>query len=172
MIANQTRNEQRKAITGKGREEMKARKAALRLLVSAMLVVGLLPVAALAADGEQAGDVEVPAQAQVEESAQDQAQTSADDQAQAANDQVAAPGEKAEATEPTTDQVNPAVVAAPEAADEPTTVANGTYETYKLYWYALVPDYALDSPAPEDEKWFGMGVGEISAVKAPKDYKV
>lgn len=151
---------------------MKARKAALRLLVSAMLVVGLLPVAALAADGEQAGDVEVPAQAQVEESAQDQAQTSADDQAQAANDQVAAPGEKAEATEPTTDQVNPAVVAAPEAADEPTTVANGTYETYKLYWYALVPDYALDSPAPEDEKWFGMGVGEISAVKAPKDYKV
>ena len=51
-----------------------------------MLVVGLLPVAALAADGEQAGDVEVPAQAQVEESAQDQAQTSADDQAQAAND--------------------------------------------------------------------------------------
>lgn len=50
---------------------MKARKAALRLLVSAMLVVGLLPVAALAADGEQAGDVEVPAQAQVEESAQD-----------------------------------------------------------------------------------------------------
>lgn len=103
MIANQTRNEQRKAITGKGREEMKARKAALRLLVSAMLVVGLLPVAALAADGEQAGDVEVPAQAQVEESAQDQAQTSADDQAQAANDQVAAPGEKAEATEPTTD---------------------------------------------------------------------
>ena len=52
MIANQTRNEQRKAITGKGRGEMKARKAALRLLVSAMLVVGLLPVAALAADGE------------------------------------------------------------------------------------------------------------------------
>lgn len=36
---------------------MKARKAALRLLVSAMLVVGLLPVAALAADGEQTGDV-------------------------------------------------------------------------------------------------------------------
>ena len=52
------------------------------------------------------------------------------------------------------------------------TVANGTYETYKLYWYALVPDYALDSPAPEDEKWFGMGIGEISAVKAPEDYKV
>ena len=152
---------------------MKAKKAALRLLVSAMLVVGLLPVAALAADGEQAGDVKVPAQAQVEKSAQDQAQASADDQAQAtADDQAAAPAEKAEATEPATDQVNSAVVAAPEAADEPTTVANGTYETYKLYWYALVPDYALDSPAPEDEKWFGMGVGEISAVKAPKDYKV
>lgn len=57
MIANQTINEQRKAMTGKGREEMKARKAALRLLVSAMLVVGLLPVAALAADGGQTGDV-------------------------------------------------------------------------------------------------------------------
>lgn len=152
---------------------MKARKAALRLLVSAMLVVGLLPVAALAADGEQASDVEVPAQAQVEESAQDQRQASADNQAQAtADDQAATPAEKAEATDSITDQVNPAVVAAPEAADEPTTVANGTYETYKLYWYALVPDYALDSPAPEDEKWFGMGVGEISAVKAPKDYKV
>lgn len=50
---------------------MKARNTALRLLVSAMLVVGLLPVAALAADGDQAGDVKVPAQAQVEESAQD-----------------------------------------------------------------------------------------------------
>lgn len=96
-----------------------------------MLVVGLLPVAALAADGDQAGDVKVPAQAQVEESAQDQAQASADDQAQAsADDEAAAPAEKAEATEPATDQVNSAVVAAPEAADEPTTVANGTYETY------------------------------------------
>lgn len=71
MIANQTINKQRKAITGKGRGEMKARNTALRLLVSAMLVVGLLPVAALAADGDQAGDVKVPAQAQVEESAQD-----------------------------------------------------------------------------------------------------
>ena len=60
-----------------------------------MLVVGLLPVAALAADGEQAGDVKVPAQAQVEESAQDQAQASADDQVQAADDQAAAPAEKA-----------------------------------------------------------------------------
>ena len=50
---------------------MKARKSALRLLVSAMLVVGLLPVAALAADDEQAGGVEAPAQVQVEGSAQD-----------------------------------------------------------------------------------------------------
>ena len=151
---------------------MKAKTAALRLLVSAMLVVGLLPVAALAADGEQTGDVKAAEQVQVESSAQNQTQVSVDDQAQAADDQAAAPAEKAEATEPTTDEVNPAVVAAPEAADEPTTVANGAYKTYKLYWYALVPDYALDSPAPEDEKWFGMGVGEISAVKAPEDYKV
>ena len=58
-------------MTGKGRGEMKARKSALRLLVSAMLVVGLLPVAALAADDEQAGGVEAPAQVQVEGSAQD-----------------------------------------------------------------------------------------------------
>lgn len=65
---------------------MKARKAALRLLVSAMLVVGLLPVAALAADGEQAGGVEAPAQVQGESSAQDQTQASAGDQAQAADD--------------------------------------------------------------------------------------
>lgn len=79
MIANQTINEQRKAMTGKGREELKARKAALRLLVSAMLVVGSLPVAALAADGEQAGEVKVPAQAQVEDSAQGQTKASADD---------------------------------------------------------------------------------------------
>lgn len=81
------RNEQRKAITGKGRGEMKARKAALRLLISAMLVVGLLPVAALAADGEQVGDVKVPAQAQVEGSAQDQAQAGVGDQTQVADDQ-------------------------------------------------------------------------------------
>lgn len=85
MIANQTINEQRKAMTGKGREELKARKAALRLLVSAMLVVGSLPVAALAADGEQAGEVKVPAQAQVEDSAQGQTKASADDQAQTAD---------------------------------------------------------------------------------------
>lgn len=150
---------------------MKARKAALRLLVSAMLVVGLLPVAALAADGEQTGDVKASEQVQVESPVQDQTKASADDQAQAADDQAAAPAEKAEATS-TTDQANPGVVAATDEADEPMTVANGTYESYKLYWYALVPDYALDSPAPEDDKWFGMGVGEISAVKAPEDYKV
>ena len=58
---------------------MKARKAALRLLVSAMLVVGLLPVAALAADGEQTGDVKSAGQAQVESSAQNQTQVSVDD---------------------------------------------------------------------------------------------
>ena len=105
-------------MTGKGRGEMKARKSALRLLVSAMLVVGLLPVAALAADDEQAGGVEAPAQVQVEGSAQNQTQASAGDRAQPADDQAAAPAEKAEATEPTTDEVNPAVVAAPEAADD------------------------------------------------------
>mgnify|MGYP007055250368 CR=1 FL=1 len=135
-----------------------------------MLVVGLLPVAALAADGEQTGDVKAAEQAQVESSAQDQAKVSVGDQAQAADDQAAAPAEKADAAEPTADQADPAVAA--DAADEPMAVANGTYETYNLYWYALVPDYALDSPAPEDEKWFGMGVGEINAVKAPEDYKV
>ena len=144
---------------------MKARKAALRLLVSAMLVVGLLPVAALAADGEQAGDVEVPAQTQVEDSAQDQAQASADDQAQAtADDQAAAPAEKAEATDSTTDQVNPAVVAAPEAADEPTTVANGTYN---LYWYALIPGKTMDDGQNPNNTWFGLGVSRISGVEDP-----
>ena len=144
---------------------MKARKAALRLLVSAMLVVGLLPVAALAADGDQAGDVKVPAQAQVEESAQDQAQASADDQAQAsADDEAAAPAEKAEATEPATDQVNSAVVAAPEAADEPTTVANGTYN---LYWYALIPGKTMDDGQNPNNTWFGLGVSKISGVENP-----
>lgn len=138
-----------------------------------MLVVGLLPVAALAADGGQTGDVKAAEQVQVESSAQNQTQVSVDDQAQAsADDEAAAPAEKVEAAEPTTDQADSAVVAAAAAADELMMVANGTYETYKLYWYALVPDYALDSPAPEDEKWFGMGIGEISAVKAPEDYKV
>lgn len=148
---------------------MKAKKAALRLLVSAMLVVGLLPVAALAADGEQAGDAEVPAQAQVGESAQDQAQASAGDQAQADGDQAAAPAEIAEATEPTTDQVNPAVVAAADAADEPTTVAFGTED---LYWYALVPGYTLDSGASVNEKWYGMGISTISAKWAPWLYGI
>ena len=149
---------------------MKARKAALRLLVSAMLVVGLLPVAALAADDEQAGGVEVPAQAQVEDSAQDQAQASADDQVQAAGDQAAAPAEKAEATEPATDQVNPAAVAAADAADEPMAVA--TNGTYKLYWYALVPGYTLDSGASVNEKWYGMGISTISAKWAPWLYGI
>ena len=157
-------------MTGKGRGEMKARKSALRLLVSAMLVVGLLPVAALAADDEQAGGVEAPAQVQVEGSAQDQTQASAGDQAQAADDQAVAPAEKAEATEPTTDEVNPAVVAAPEAADEPTTVA--TNGTYKLYWYALVPGYTLDSGASVNEKWYGMGISTISAKWAPWWYSI
>lgn len=138
---------------------MKARKAALRLLVSAMLVVGLLPVAALAADGEQAGDVKVPAQAQVEESAQDQVQ--------AADDQAAAPAEKAEATEPTRDQVNPAVVAAPEAADEPMTAAFGTED---LYWYALIPGKTMDSGEDPDQTWFGLGVSTISGVYSPGFY--
>ena len=146
---------------------MKAKKAALRLLVSAMLVVGLLPVAALAADGEQAGDVEVPAQAQVGESAQDQAQASAGDQAQADGDQAAAPAEIAEATEPTTDQVNPAVVAAADAADEPTTVAFGTED---LYWYALIPGKTMDSGEDPDQTWFGLGVSTISGVYSPGIY--
>ena len=149
---------------------MKARKSALRLLVSAMLVVGLLPVAALAADGEQAGGVEAPAQVQGESSAQDQAQAPAGDQAQAADDQAAAPAEKAEATEPATDQVNPAVVAATDAADEPMAVA--TNGTYKLYWYALVPGYTLDSGASVNEKWYGMGISTISAKWAPWLYGI
>ena len=149
---------------------MKARKAALRLLVSAMLVVGLLPVAALAADGEQAGEVKVPAQAQVEESAQDQAQATADDQAQAtADDQAAAPAEKAEATEPTTDQANPAVVAAVDAADEPMTVAN---RMCKLYWYALIPGKTMDDGQNPNNTWFGLGVSRIFGVEDPANVEL
>ena len=144
---------------------MKAKTAALRLLVSAMLVVGLLPVAALAADGEQAGEVKVPAQAQVEESAQDQAQANVGDQTQAtADDQAAAPAEKAEATDSTTDRVDPAVVAAVDAADEPMTVANGTY---KLYWYALIPGKTMDDGQNPNNTWFGLGVSRISGVEDP-----
>ena len=110
---------------------MKARKAALRLLVSAMLVVGLLPVAALAADGEQTGDVKAAEQVQVESSAQNQTQVSVEDQTQAsADDEAAAPAEKVEAAEPTTDQADSAVVAAAAAADEPMTVAYGTHKLY------------------------------------------
>ena len=146
---------------------MKARKAALRLLVSAMLVVGLLPVAALAADGEQAGEVKVPAQAQVEDSAQDQTKASADDQAQTADAQGTAPVEKAEATDSTTDQVNPSVVAATDAADEPMTVAFGTED---LYWYALIPGKTMDSGEDPDQTWFGLGVSTISGVYSPGIY--
>lgn len=146
---------------------MKAKTAALRLLVSAMLVVGLLPVAALAVDGEQASDVKVPAQAQVEESAQDQAQASAGDQTQAADDQAAAPAEKVEATEPTTDQVNPAVVAATDEADEPMTAAFGTED---LYWYALIPGKTMDSGEDPDQTRFGLGVSTISGVYSPGIY--
>ena len=145
---------------------MKARKAALRLLVSAMLVVGLLPVAALAADGEQVGDVKVPAQAQVEGSAQDQAQAGVGDQTQVADDKAAASAEKAEATS-TTDQVNPGVVAATEAADEPMTVAVGTED---LYWYALIPGKTMDSGEDPDQTWFGLGVSTISGVYSPGIY--
>lgn len=149
---------------------MKARKAALRLLVSAMLVVGLLPVAALAADGEQTGDVKAAEQVQVESSAQNQTQVSVDDQAQAsADDEAAASAEKVEAAEPTTDQADSAVVAAAAAADEPMTVA---YRTYKLYWYALVPGYTLDSGASVNEKWYGMGISTISAKWAPWLYPI
>lgn len=147
---------------------MKARKAALRLLVSAMLVVGLLPVAALAADGEQAGDAKASEQVQVESSAQDQAQAGAGDQTRVADDKAAASAEKAEATS-TTDQVGPAAVAAADEADEPMTVANGTY---KLYWYALVPGYTLDSGASVNEKWYGMGISTISAKWAPWFYEL
>lgn len=131
---------------------MKARKAALKLLVSAMLVVGLLPVSALAADGEQASGVEVPAQVQVQNPAQDQAEATA---------------EKAEATESTTDQGNPAVVAATGAADEPMTVANGTYD---LYWYALIPGKTMDSGENPDNAWFGLGVSKITGVNSPIIY--
>ena len=146
---------------------MKARKAALRLLVSAMLVVGLLPVAALAADGEQAGEVKVPAQAQVEDSAQDQTKASADDQAQTADAQGTAPVENADATASTTDQVNPSVVAATDAADEPMTVAFGTED---LYWYALIPGKTMDSGEDPDQTWFGLGVSTISGVYSPGLY--
>lgn len=131
---------------------MKARKAALKLLVSAMLVVGLLPVAALAADGEQASGVDVPAQVQVQATA---------------DDQVAASAETAEATESTTDQGNPAVVAATDAADEPMTAANGTYD---LYWYALIPGKTMDSGKDPDQTWFGLGVSTISGVYSPGIY--
>ena len=128
---------------------MKARKAALKLLISAMLVVGLLPVAALAADGEQASGVDVPAQVQ--------AQATADDQ-------VAASAETAEATESTTDQGNPAVVAATDAADEPMTATNGTYN---LYWYALIPGKTMDDGQNPNNTWFGLGVSRISGVEDP-----
>ena len=130
-----------------------------------MLVVGLLPVAALAADGGQTGDVKAAEQVQVESSAQNQTQVSVDDQAQAsADDEAAAPAEKVEAAEPTTDQADSAVVAAAAAADELMTVA---YRTYKLYWYALVPGYTLDSGASVNEKWYGMGISAISVKWAP-----
>ena len=147
---------------------MKARKAALRLLVSAMLVVGLLPVAAVAADGEQTGDVKASEQVQVESSAQDQTKTSAGDQAQAtADDQVAVPAEKAEAAEPITDRADFAVVAAADAADEPMTVAFGTED---LYWYALIPGKTMDSGKDPDQTWFGLGVSTISGVYSPGIY--
>lgn len=147
---------------------MKARKAALRLLISAMLVVGLLPVAALAADGEQVGDVKVPAQAQVENSVQDQTKASAGDRAQAtADDQVVVPAEKVEAAESTTDQADSAVAAAADAADDPMTVANGTED---LYWYALIPGKTMDSGEDPDQTWFGLGVSTISGVYSPDIY--
>lgn len=147
---------------------MKARKAALRLLISAMLVVGLLPVAALAADGEQVGDVKVPEQAQVENSVQDQTKASVGDQAQAtADDQVVVPAEKVEAAEPTTDQADSAVAAAADAADDPMTVANGTED---LYWYALIPGKTIDSGEDPDQTWFGLGVSTISGVYSPGIY--
>lgn len=131
-----------------------------------MLVVGSLPVAALAADGEQAGEVKVPAQAQVEDSAQGQTKASADDQAQTADAQGTAPVEKAEATDSTTDQANPAVVAAADAADEPMTVANGTYE---LYWYALIPGKTMDDGQNPNNTWFGLGVSRIFGVEDPAE---
>lgn len=135
-----------------------------------MLVVGLLPVAALAADGEQTGDVKAAEQVQVESSAQNQTQVSVDDQTQAsADDEAAAPAEKVEAAEPATDQADSAVVAAAAAADEPMTVA---YGTHKLYWYALVPGYTLDSGASVNEKWYGMGISTISAKWAPRWYPI
>lgn len=117
---------------------------------------------------ERAGDVKVPAQAQVEESAQDQAQASAGDQAQAtADDQAAAPAEKAKATDSTTDRVDPAAVAAADAADEPMAVAFGTED---LYWYALIPGKTMDSGEDPDQTWFGLGVSTISGVYSPGIY--
>lgn len=133
-----------------------------------MLVVGLLPVAAVAADVEQMGDVKASEQVQVESSVRDQMKASAGDQAQAtADDQVAVPAEKVEAAKSTTEQVDPAAIAASDAADEPMTVAFGTED---LYWYALIPGKTMDSGEDPDQTWFGLGVSTISGVYSPGIY--
>lgn len=46
------------------------------------------------------------------------------------------------------------------------------YGTHKLYWYALVPGYTLDSGASVNEKWYGMGISTISAKWAPWLYPI
>ena len=52
--------------------------------------------------------------------------------------------------------------------------ADATYAStnYKLYYYALIPGMNADDTSDPNTRWFGLGVGTITGVKAPNRYSV
>ena len=46
------------------------------------------------------------------------------------------------------------------------------FETYNLYWYALIPGKSASSHGDVDSSWFGIGVTKISGVPDPADMTI
>ena len=44
--------------------------------------------------------------------------------------------------------------------------------SYNLYYYALIPGMNADDTSDPNTRWFGLGVGAISGVNAPRTYAV
>lgn len=117
----------------------------MRLVVSALLVVGLVPAAAFAQD--DAYPVGLSEQTKAQEAVVE------DTPGQAEQSEV----------------VPLPAVADDQAASNAVTLADASASTgtYDLYWYALIPGETMDSDKSPDETWYGIGVSSISGVSDP-----
>lgn len=155
------------------------------LSVTLVLVTGQFPVAAFAAsehDGAMtpvavesteaegteetvpAGDATEPTD-EAEKAVEDEKAVEAE---VAATEAVANEKPEAAAAQKTGKSSKKASEAAPAASDK------RAKDTYKLYWYGLIPGLDIDDVEGVDpnEAWLGLGVSTISGVKSPSEYPI